>query len=319
MRTRACLSALLVCLIFSLLQGAQNVPAQEEVERYFPETGHWVKGDFLVKYRSAVDPLRIYGYPITDAFVNQDSQQWVQYFEKARFELDPSAPAVLRVKLAPVGKLTIPLDLENPSPVAAPGCRRFAETGFQVCYAFLDFFENYGELAQFGYPISNFVMRDGKIVQYFQLARFEWRPELSGGERVAVSDLGRAVFVAYSEDPARLLPNIEDTIPQLQTVLHLQVRVYVNRVVMPLKGTQTFYVVVRDQNSLPVPLADVILTLKLPSGATETIKLRPTNENGFTSAEFAFSTQTIGLAEAQAVASLGNLSQQAQTSFRIWW
>ncbi len=51
-----------------------------------------------------------------------------------------------------------------------------------------------GGLGVYGYPITEqFVGREGRLVQYFQRARFELHPELTAGLRVQLTPLGRAL------------------------------------------------------------------------------------------------------------------------------
>lgn len=54
--------------------------------------------------------------------------------------------------------------------------RYFAETGFTVRDNFLRYWETYGGLATFGYPMSGELEENGIIVQYFERARMEWHP-----------------------------------------------------------------------------------------------------------------------------------------------
>ena len=56
-------------------------------------------------------------------------------------------------------------------------CSWFPETKQSLCFGFRAYWEQYGGLAIFGYPISA-EMQDatGVTVQWFERARFEWRP-----------------------------------------------------------------------------------------------------------------------------------------------
>lgn len=72
-----------------------------------------------------------------------------------------------------------------------PGSRYFPETGFRVSGRFLTYFESYGSLEIFGYPISRpFINRDGILVQYFQKARMEWHPDNPEPYKVQLGLLG---------------------------------------------------------------------------------------------------------------------------------
>ena len=93
----------LVLVLASLGIAGQQVLAQAENTRHFPETGHYVTDEFLVMYESIPNPTLLYGFPITEAFVDIFGTK-VQYFEKVRFELDPSLPANIQVKLSPLGE-----------------------------------------------------------------------------------------------------------------------------------------------------------------------------------------------------------------------
>ncbi len=57
-----------------------------------------------------------------------------------------------------------------------PNFRYFPETDHLVGNGFLKYWQNFGGLATFGYPISEEMTENGTTVQYFQRARFEWHP-----------------------------------------------------------------------------------------------------------------------------------------------
>jgi hypothetical protein len=57
---------------------------------------------------------------------------------------------------------------------------------------FLRFWRQHGGVMIFGYPISEEIVEDGRIVQYFERARFEFHPEMLGqDEQIQLSLLGR--------------------------------------------------------------------------------------------------------------------------------
>jgi hypothetical protein len=316
---------LLICLLASLY-GIHPTLAQESLppdggQRYFPETGHLVTGDFLKAYESVPNPDLVYGNPITEAFSNPIFGKKIQYFEKARFEQVPSNPAELRVHITELGRLLYEPGPTLPTPGNSTACKTFLETKNRVCYAFLDFFEANGGEAQFGYPISNFELHDQRIVQYFQRARFEWHPELPEGQKVQLSKLGYTYFYTIGEDPARLdavqiLPG--SNMPQL--VLSLKVSAFTERSVLPQTGQQTIYIVVQDQNLLPVHDAEVSLIIMFPSGQVEKIKIPgKTDGLGVLSYTISYHDQTPGMVKVVATAYYEKLKNQTETSFRIWW
>jgi hypothetical protein len=93
--------------------------------------------------------------------------------------------------------------LLSPAPLAAADdCQTFAETGFQVCGAFLTYWKTHGGLAQQGFPISAPFQEksdtDGKTytVQYFERAVFEAHPENPPPNDVLLSLLGSQKYKA---------------------------------------------------------------------------------------------------------------------------
>ncbi len=290
--------------------------AQEDGRLYVAETGHWISNDFLTKYRSVPDPQAIFGYPITEAFVNQTTGHIVQYFQRALFELHPDQPAELRVDIKMLGEFLFEEGTPLPIPQNFPACHYFYETNHQVCYAFLDFFKSNGGLAIFGYPISDVQILDGRMVQYFQRARFEWHPELPTGKRVILADLGQRYFDIRHEDLQRLKPSKNDQI--IHTVLSLQARAFPENAVVATQGIQSLYVLVQDQNLLPVSNATVILNIKYPSGV-EKNQVASTDGNGITKIQFALDEQSVGIVEVNVQVTYGILEQTTRTSFRIWW
>jgi len=64
-----------------------------------------------------------------------------------------------------------------PATFEKPDCTYFPETGRSLCAGFRAYWEQFGGLAVYGYPISGeFVDGSGHTVQWFERARFEWHP-----------------------------------------------------------------------------------------------------------------------------------------------
>jgi len=325
MRARwlAAFCLLFLCLAFAWgHSSAQTGETQPGEVHYYPQSGHSVHGEFLETYLSVPNRERIFGYPITEAYIEGSQGRTVQYFERARFELRREAPEELRVFISPLGEYMNQGRLPQPLPFYAPGCLSFAETEFLVCYAFRDFFEAHGGTAIFGFPRSNFEILDHRIVQYFQRARFEWYPELPPGQRVVLAPLGRIYFNYIAEDPALLLPSpprsVVNNLPQ--TVLELRTRAFPQRATLPHQGEQTLFIVVQDQNLLPVANAEVSLVMRLPSGQEDRIIVPGfTDKNGILRYTFQFADQPLGVAQIQVHASFLSLQARTLTSFRIWY
>jgi Tol biopolymer transport system component len=77
---------------------------------------------------------------------------------------------------------------------AAPTARFYPQTGHWIAGDFLSFFDAHGGLDLFGYPRTEPMYGDGRLVQYFQRARFESWPENSPPYNVQLMLIGDAVM-----------------------------------------------------------------------------------------------------------------------------
>lgn len=302
-----------------LLLGA--APAQE-TDRYFPETGHTVRGPFLAFFDSR-GGLGIFGYPITDDYIDPRTGMLVQYFQRARMEWHPQNPEPYKVQL---GLLADQMGKRRPalSPSAIPNtpdCHYFPETGQAVCYAFLDFFRQNGGVDVFGYPVSGFDVENGFTVQYFQRALMEWHPEKPSGQRVQLANLGSQYFSLNELNPDLLSPRgpISAGLGEGTSVTELQLRSSVSVPVAQLDGSQTAFLVVKDQHNRPVTGATGTLTVRYASG-DRVFNLPPTDSSGTSRVDFMIDGGKPG----QYVlidywVSYGDLSRVTSASFLLWW
>ena len=104
------LAILLVSWAYS--GSVQSVKAQSTEVKYFPETGHNVREDFLQFYLKAKDPTLVFGYPITETFTSKDGKT-VQYFQRARFELDRDILGNPRVQVTSIGQRHLQLPVSS--------------------------------------------------------------------------------------------------------------------------------------------------------------------------------------------------------------
>jgi hypothetical protein len=186
---------------------------------YFSATGHTLdnRHGFLDYWRANGQTAR-FGLPITATI--EEAGRPVQYFERARMEYHADAGRVM------LGLLGRELTAGQAFPVGpvAPG-RVFPETGYTVFGKFRQYWQQWGGLASFGYPISeSFVttLADGstRAVQWFERGRLEYVPEavhpfyrerreannthmLALGE-MRVGDVGRAVAQQRGYDLAAM-------------------------------------------------------------------------------------------------------------------
>ncbi len=168
-----------------------------------------VEGDFWYYWRDK-GGLPIFGYPISRAFVEtfeDGSKRWVQYFERARFELHEEHKGTeFYVLLGHFGREILTQHPEL-SGAAQPvyqkhdeHTRYFPETRHNVSGDFLFYWERFGGLMTFGYPLTEATHQtfpDGTVrwVQYFERARFELHPELQETDYyVLLGHFGREIL-----------------------------------------------------------------------------------------------------------------------------
>lgn len=100
-----------------------------------------------------------------------------------------------------------------PPPTAENAPVFIPATGHSVAADFYNFWQKYGGLEMFGYPLSQEFMEDGRLVQYFERARFERAisvrcptPPISSPEcqefRVHLGLLGRNLAAGRESEPA---------------------------------------------------------------------------------------------------------------------
>ncbi len=304
-----------IFVLIILLTQQGTVGAQSADVRFFPETGHNIKGDFLRFYKSVRDPKLVFGYPITEQITSKDGKA-VQYFQRARFELHVELPENQRIQLTSLGqasyKPAAQLKLNNTA-----GCDAFP-SGYSVCFAFLDFYRANGGAAQFGNPISPFEFHENLIVQYFEKARFEWRADRPEGQRVVLTDLGRLYFDQLGEDQAYLKP-VSPLDATINPILSIKVRAFVAKSLTRSSGQQTVYVIAQSQTGQAVSNVTGKATIRWPDGRTEDYFFT-TNSAGLGTVTFNFVDQKQGeLVLIDVVVAYQGLAGTTRTSFRIWF
>jgi hypothetical protein len=308
-----------ILLLLILTAVCQPVAAQDSTSLWFPETRHSVKGDFLKFYNSAKDPLTIFGYPITEAFLDS-TNHLTQYFQRARFDLVSTERGMV-VALAHLGKflmpeIRVPYNIEQ----TGPTCRLFPATQKTVCYAFLQFYDaNQGEI-YFGDPISGLEISDGRIVQYFTNVRMEWLQNMPEGRKVVLTQLGTIAYGKFVDDDK--IRNSPIPIRPADTpITKITARAFVKSILLAPGMQETIYVIVQDQNLIPVKGAQATLKAIYPDG-TEFDKSQYdlTDQNGI----LVITLPVMAIAPKQVVnlvISVTFQTHQAKTTswFRIWY
>lgn len=314
----------MVVICLALLGGTWGAAlAQQGEVQFFPETGHYVTGEFLNYYRSVSDAATVFGLPITEAFTtNTPPGLTVQYFQRARFELHADQPEGLRVQMTGLGRLLYRSGRQAMA-VTTPGACRSFQSGYSVCYDFLAFFDAHGGLNRFGYPISAFEFQtDGRITQTFERARFDWYPDRPRGQNIVLADLGSIYFSVVGEDPSRLqkpVPASGGIQSQPQTVTSLKTIVFVEKAVTQPTDVQKVFVIVQDQTLSPVSGASGTVTVNLPDQPPLVYPVTTDAKGIVVISGISFQNIPFGtLVQITVNMASGALASGATTSFRVW-
>jgi hypothetical protein len=318
---RRLLCGLIVILLFCTGSGIARAEGSviDSGQPFVSIKGHLVQGEFLKFYRSASDPLLVFGYPITDEFVDPVTHLMTQYFQKARFDLVSTTAGPI-IELAPLGQsMHTGIAPTASIPTNGSACRFFQQTGINVCFAFLQFYDGNNGPIFFGNPISDVEIRDGRYVQYFERARLEWQPDNPSDQHVALTDLGTIDFYARDIHPANP-DNNTIKIPDPVTTI-LNVHAFVDRALLPAYSEQIIYIIVQDQKLAPVEGANISVKVYHP-GRAEPQLLTPfiTTENGISSEQFSIDNiPAKDVVRIEVTASYEGLTSSTSTWFRVWW
>ena len=145
-------------------------------------------------YYEAWGGERIFGEPVSAAFLLEDEGLTVQYFQNLRLEYATGEPQSVRI--SSLGEWGMG-GLREIVPDEAEGngrSRTFAQTNETVQNEFLTFYEEFNGEQILGWPISPQLMVGGVRTQYFENGRLEWRPQLPPAQRVQLGWLGLEHF-----------------------------------------------------------------------------------------------------------------------------
>lgn len=155
---------------------------------------------------------QLFGEPVTVPF--RENGLMVQYFERGRLEKhtelagEPVLPGRVGVDYAAALWLTFdpppePLQQKKRLVRLEEGERPFEATGYTVAEPFRAFWDTYGGIETFGYPISEIVwdyVGDQLVqMQYFERARLELH-ENGATSEVRISSLGRDLAILRGHD-----------------------------------------------------------------------------------------------------------------------
>jgi beta propeller repeat protein len=188
-----------VRLVKSLPSDPQDAPTVSDPDvRYFAETRHSTAGAFR-QFWSINGGLAVFGYPLTEAFEETTAggtKRQVQYFERAK--LEANSQDTKQIALARLGA-----EITNGRPFptitafdSTDERAYFPQTGHGSGGWFLQYWRDRGGVNVFGFPISEEVVENGRTVQYFERARFEFVPTgTDAASGIALGQIGREALV----------------------------------------------------------------------------------------------------------------------------
>ena len=278
-----------------------GMPVAGEFQSFFQENGG----------------LRVFGFPLTEAYIDSDSERLVQYFQHIRLEYDRSEE---RIVVSPLGQWALPDPAEQ---VIAPRAEtqppgRALENDLQVQDAFLTFYQAHGGESLFGQAISAQLDEGGTRAQYFENARLEWRPEAPLGYRVQPGRLGEIHYrqVGIFMNPGRSRPLDSAGVREADVSATLRAPI------LYAGEEQIIYVDVKTpEGQRPVAGVSVDLTVHY-NGKVESFSLVETDGTGHTHGKLALSDLQPGQkvrVVVEASAPGGSTIGATSKSFKSWW
>jgi hypothetical protein len=218
--------------------------------------------------------LQVFGFPITESYLDADSGHLIQYFQSLRLEYDRAQNEVL---LTPLGQWAVAAKLgiayTTPEALAEkPG------SNIDVEGAFLAFYQAHGGESLLGQPITGQLDDGGTRSQYFQNGRLDWMPEAQLDHRVQLAPLGQEHYrrVGIFDNPGRSRPMDSAGIREAD------VSATVRAPILYAGERQTVYVEVKTpENQRPVAGVSVRLTAYY-NGTSESFSLPETDGQGHT-------------------------------------
>ena len=204
--TRFVFAALVALLLIPAIAVPRQTAAQDwsaPTTVYIPETGQILDGYFLDVWRAWGGSSAI-GYPLTPEF--EEDGHVVQYFQYARLEYWPDDPDGLVVHFGDIGTELKPLTVFRTAPSISGGAplerqrlateqqawmpldpaehnlgntadwRYVPETDHVVKFGFKTVWEQSGEEAFLGYPLTEEYIVDGITYQVFERGKLAWKP-----------------------------------------------------------------------------------------------------------------------------------------------
>ncbi len=306
------LSALLA---LGLLLVACSTPAPDESSGSLTGTGISAAPEFETFYEEN-GGARIFGFPISNPFIEQEDGRLIQYFQHLHLEYDQVNEVV---SVSPLGELFVPDEVDW---VVVPGSengrqRAFPETGIVVQDEFLRFYEANGDELIFGPPITPQLDEGGKLVQYFQNAQLVWNPNALPEFRVEIASLGSVYLWQFG-----LPPDTSFVPSDSATIQEADVSATIKEPILYAGEEQVLYVSVIAPDSLQLVEGATVSVLVHYAGLTSELILPPTDALGQTQGVIGLPGvepgQEVQL-EIEASSVTGTPLGGTRLSFKTWW
>ena len=282
-----------------IANGGNHMPIAEEFQAFFEENGG----------------LRIFGYPVTEAYLDSNGGRLIQYFQRLRLEYDRSQDQVL---VTPLGRWALPQEQVQASVAQTTPSEGLEQGEVQVRDAFLKFYEANGGENLFGRAISDELEEGGRRTQYFENALLEWRPDAPLDYRVQLGHLGEAHYrqVGVFEDPGRSRPLDSAGVRQADVSATLRAPI------LYPGEEQVVYVDINTPEGQR-PVAGVLVNLTVfYNDKTETFSLTETDGAGHTQGKLILTDLQPGQkvrVVVEASAPGGSTIGVTSKSFKSWW
>lgn len=159
----------------------------------------------------------VYGYTMPSGLVKLPQQPTATATQAPPTPPPPASLATYTRTSTPVPPTVTPTSPPSPTPTIAlvsgpkpsdpapPGdltvSDYFEETRHNIKYGFRDYWRSNGELARFGFPLTEEFAENGVSVQYFERARLEYRDG-----KVSVANLGAELIQGLTGEAFRAIP-----------------------------------------------------------------------------------------------------------------
>ena len=241
---------------------------------------------FLPYYQSLKSPAFLIGQANSLAFIDPESGNLVQYFQKARLEQQQGSNGKKTIAVTPLGSFFMQ-QAQGQQVAIDSHCIIYPDTDFPICGAFLTFYET-NETAYIGKPISNIYLSDDRFIQYYDNVMLVWNPQAPSQYQVTVANLGELYLSSYepqhkeitiAENPALMIPEMSNS-------SDIRVEVSFDHPFIQHTHPQTIFIQAFTPENTPLQGADVLVTVFFPAQPPYTLRPGSTDENGILSFTF---------------------------------